>query len=64
VDQKLSSNYDSVELEEIVQIALLCSMYRPCHRPKMSEIVKMLEEGDGVAEKWEAMKNIEKPNLD
>jgi hypothetical protein len=30
----------------------------------MSEIVKMLEGGDGVAEKWEAMKNIEKPNLD
>jgi hypothetical protein len=29
----------------------------------MSEIVKMLE-GDGIAEKWEAMKNIEEPNPD
>jgi hypothetical protein len=26
MDQKLSSNYDNAELEEIVQIALLCSM--------------------------------------
>ena len=51
VDRKLGSNYDSAELEEMVQIALLCTMYSPCYRPKMSEIVKMLEGGDGVAEK-------------
>jgi hypothetical protein len=30
----------------------------------MSEIVKMLEGGDGVAEKWETMKNIEEPYPD
>lgn len=30
----------------------------------MSEIVKMLDGVDGVAEKWEAMKIIEEPNLD
>ena len=64
VDQKLRSNYDSAELEEMVQIALLCTMYRPCNHPKMSEIVKMLEGGDEVAEKWKAMKNIEEPNPD
>jgi hypothetical protein len=46
----------------MVQIALLCTFYRPCRRPKMSEIVKMLEGWDGVAEKWEAMKNIVEPN--
>jgi hypothetical protein len=62
-DQKPRSSYDSTELEEMVQIALLYAMYRCCHRPKMSEIVKMLE-GDGVAEKCEAMKNIEEPNPD
>jgi hypothetical protein len=28
----------------------------------MFEIVKMLKGGDGVAKKWEAMKNIEEPN--
>jgi hypothetical protein len=35
----------------MVQIALLCTMYRPCHHPKMFKIAKMLEEGDRVAEK-------------
>ena len=64
LDQKLRSNHDSTELEEMVQIALLRTMCRPCHRPKMSEIVKMLEGGGGVAEEWEAMKNIEDPNPD
>jgi hypothetical protein len=64
VDQKLCSNYDNAKLEEMVQIVLLYTMYRSCHRPKMSEIVKMLEGEDGVAEKWEAMKNIEDPNPD
>jgi hypothetical protein len=48
VDQKLSSNYDIAELEEMVQIALLYTMYRPCYRPKISEIVKMLKGGDGL----------------
>ena len=57
-DQKLRSNHDSAELEEMVQIALLCTMYKLCHRPKISGIVKMLEGGDGVVEKWEAMKKI------
>ncbi|CAL4910130.1 unnamed protein product [Urochloa decumbens] len=64
VDMKIRNNYDSVELEEMVQIALLCTMYKPEHRPKMSEVVRMLEEGDGVAEKWEAMKDVEEPDPD
>ena len=64
VDQKLRSNHYSTELEKMVQIALLCTMCKPCHRPKMSEIIKMLEGGDGVAEKWESVKNIEDPNPD
>ena len=64
MDQKLRSNHDSTELEEMAQIALLCKIYRPCHRPKMPEIVKMLEWGDGVIEKCEAMKNIEELNPD
>lgn len=53
VDKDLKSNYDRIELEEIVQVALLCTQYLPGHRPKMSEVVRMLE-GDGLAEKWEA----------
>ncbi|OIV90181.1 hypothetical protein TanjilG_01377 [Lupinus angustifolius] len=52
VDKDLKSNYDLIELEEIVKVALLCTQYLPNHRPKMSEVVRMLE-GDGLAEKWE-----------
>ncbi|TKY50094.1 NSP-INTERACTING KINASE 1 [Spatholobus suberectus] len=53
VDKDLKNNYDRIELEEIVQVALLCTQYLPGQRPKMSEVVRMLE-GDGLAEKWEA----------
>ena len=58
VDKDLKSNYDRIELEEMVQVALLCTQYLPLHRPKMSEVVRMLE-GDGRAEKWEASQRAE-----
>lgn len=58
VDKDLRSNYDRIELEEIVRVALLCIQYLPSHRPKMSEVVRMLE-GDGLAEKWEASQRAE-----
>ncbi|WOL13617.1 protein NSP-INTERACTING KINASE 1-like [Canna indica] len=51
-------NYDRIELEEMVQVALLCTQYLPGHRPKMSEVVRMLE-GDGLAERWEASQRAE-----
>ncbi|XP_022974391.1 protein NSP-INTERACTING KINASE 1-like isoform X2 [Cucurbita maxima] len=53
VDKNLRKTYDWIELEEMVQVALLCTQYLPTTRPKMSEVVRMLE-GDGLAEKWEA----------
>ncbi|KAK3132180.1 hypothetical protein QOZ80_6AG0516980 [Eleusine coracana subsp. coracana] len=53
VDTGLKGGYDRIELEEMVQVALLCTQYLPVHRPKMSEVVRMLE-GDGLAERWEA----------
>ena len=58
VDKDLKNGYDRIELEEIVQVALLCTQYLPSHRPKMSEVVRMLE-GDGLAEKWEASQRAE-----
>ncbi|KAH7515388.1 hypothetical protein FEM48_Zijuj10G0021300 [Ziziphus jujuba var. spinosa] len=58
VDKDLKNNYDRIELEEIIQVALLCTQYLPSHRPKMSEVVRMLE-GDGLAEKWEASQRAE-----
>ncbi|KAL4353173.1 hypothetical protein GQ457_06G026430 [Hibiscus cannabinus] len=58
VDKDLKNNYDRIELEEMVQVALLCTQYLPGHRPKMSEVVRMLE-GDGLAERWEASQRTE-----
>ncbi|XP_022945478.1 protein NSP-INTERACTING KINASE 1-like isoform X3 [Cucurbita moschata] len=58
VDKDLRNNYDPIELEEMVQVALLCTQYLPTTRPKMSEVVRMLE-GDGLAEKWEASQRAE-----
>ncbi|KDP31451.1 hypothetical protein JCGZ_11827 [Jatropha curcas] len=58
VDKDLKNNYDRIELEEMVRVALLCTQYYPTHRPKMSEVVRMLE-GDGLAEKWEASQRAE-----
>ncbi|XP_077220087.1 protein NSP-INTERACTING KINASE 3-like [Tasmannia lanceolata] len=60
VDKDLKNNFDRVELEEMVKVALLCTQFHPSHRPKMSEVVRMLE-GDGLAEKWEASQKIETP---
>ncbi|XP_057822660.2 protein NSP-INTERACTING KINASE 2 isoform X2 [Cryptomeria japonica] len=60
VDKDLKTNYDRVELEEMVQVALLCTQFHPGHRPKMSEVVRMLE-GDGLAERWEASQRVETP---
>ncbi|CAM8956161.1 unnamed protein product [Rhodiola kirilowii] len=62
VDKDLKHKYDDVELEEIVQVALLCTQFNPSNRPKMSEVLKMLE-GDGLAEKWEASQKMETPRL-
>ncbi|KAM7468657.1 hypothetical protein LguiB_016219 [Lonicera macranthoides] len=60
VDKELKNNFDRVELEEMVQVALICTQFNPSNRPKMSEVLRMLE-GDGLAEKWEASQRAETP---
>ncbi|KAF5469403.1 hypothetical protein F2P56_013482 [Juglans regia] len=62
VDRELGSNYDRIEVGEMLQVALLCTQYLPAHRPKMSEVVRMLE-GDGLAEKWAASHNNTNPSM-
>ena len=62
MDRELGSNYDRIEVGEMLQVALLCTQYLPAHRPKMSEVVRMLE-GDGLAEKWAASHNHSNPTL-
>ncbi|KAK6156669.1 hypothetical protein DH2020_010917 [Rehmannia glutinosa] len=56
VDRELGINYDRIEVGEMLQVALLCTQYLPANRPKMSDVVRMLE-GDGLAEKWAASHN-------
>ena len=51
VDGDLQGQYDEKEVEQLSQVALLCAQGSPKKRPKMSEVVRMLE-GDGLAEKW------------
>ncbi|KAK6915984.1 Protein kinase domain, partial [Dillenia turbinata] len=52
VDADLQGNYVEEEVEQLIQVALLCTQTSPMERPKMSEVVRMLE-GDGLAERWE-----------
>lgn len=58
IDPELKDSYVEAEVEELIQIALLCTMASPMERPKMSEIVRMLE-GEGLAERWEEWQNVE-----
>ncbi|CAL9111042.1 unnamed protein product [Musa textilis] len=57
MDRNLKHNYDRIELDEMVKVALLCTQFHPGHRPKMSEVVRMLE-GDGLVERWEASQRV------
>nr|AIA99455.1 putative somatic embryogenesis receptor kinase [Adiantum capillus-veneris]AIA99456.1 putative somatic embryogenesis receptor kinase [Adiantum capillus-veneris] len=58
VDPDLKSNYETHEVEQLIQVALLCTQSAPADRPKMSEVVRMLE-GDGLAERWEEWQRVE-----
>ncbi|KAK9060657.1 hypothetical protein SSX86_021363 [Deinandra increscens subsp. villosa] len=60
-DKELGTNYDQIDVGEMLQVALLCTQYTPAHRPRMSEVVRMLE-GDGLAEKWVATHKNINPN--
>ncbi|CAN1235314.1 LRR receptor kinase BAK1, partial [Linum perenne] len=58
VDPDLQTNYIDSEVEQLIQVALLCTQGSPMERPKMSEVVRMLE-GDGLAERWDEWQKVE-----
>ncbi|KAF7820576.1 somatic embryogenesis receptor kinase 2 [Senna tora] len=58
VDPDLHNNYVEAEVEQLIQVALLCTQGSPMDRPKMSEVVRMLE-GDGLAERWDEWQKVE-----
>ncbi|CAL4887128.1 unnamed protein product [Urochloa decumbens] len=58
VDPDLQNAYQETEVENLIQVALLCTQGSPLDRPKMSEVVRMLE-GDGLAERWDEWQKVE-----
>ncbi|KAG7579046.1 Leucine-rich repeat-containing N-terminal plant-type [Arabidopsis thaliana x Arabidopsis arenosa] len=60
VDAELEGKYVETEVEQLIQMALLCTQSSAMERPKMSEVVRMLE-GDGLAERWEEWQKEEMP---
>ncbi|TYK15309.1 BRASSINOSTEROID INSENSITIVE 1-associated receptor kinase 1-like [Cucumis melo var. makuwa] len=63
VDPDLAGKYPDDEVEQLIQVALLCTQGTPTERPKMSEVVRMLE-GDGLAERWEEWQKEERFHQD
>ncbi|KAJ9671131.1 hypothetical protein PVL29_027223 [Vitis rotundifolia] len=57
VDRNLKT-FDAKEVETIVQVALLCTQSSPEDRPKMAEVVSMLQ-GEGLAERWVEWERLE-----
>ncbi|XP_052188960.1 probable LRR receptor-like serine/threonine-protein kinase At5g10290 isoform X2 [Diospyros lotus] len=58
VDCNLNNNYDILEIEMMIQVALLCTQASPEDRPPMSVVVRMLE-GEGLAERWREWEHVE-----
>lgn len=47
-----------VNIYFLAQVALLCTQGSPVDRPKMGDVVHILE-GDGLAERWEEWQKVE-----
>lgn len=58
VDPDLQNKYVESEVEQLIQVALLCTQSCPMERPKMSVVVRMLD-GDGLAERWDEWQKLE-----
>ncbi|XP_028773178.1 BRASSINOSTEROID INSENSITIVE 1-associated receptor kinase 1-like [Neltuma alba] len=52
VDADLRGICDEQEVEEVVKVCLLCTQNNPLRRPRMSQVVRMLE-SEGMHEDWE-----------
>ncbi|KAG6434846.1 hypothetical protein SASPL_106490 [Salvia splendens] len=52
VDPNMQSNYIESEVELLIKVSVLCTQSSSVDRPKMSEVVRILE-GDGLGDKWD-----------
>ncbi|MCO5586763.1 hypothetical protein L7F22_040705 [Adiantum nelumboides] len=57
VDPELT-DFNAQEVEQMIQVALLCAQASPEDRPSMEEVVRMLS-GEGLAERWEEWQQVE-----
>lgn len=57
VDENLNT-FDAKEVETILQVALLCTQSSPENRPKMAEVVSMLQ-GVGLSARWAEWEQLE-----
>ncbi|KAL3498010.1 hypothetical protein ACH5RR_040742 [Cinchona calisaya] len=57
VDKNLNA-FDAKEVETILQVALLCTQSSPEDRPKMAEVVSMLQ-GVGLSARWAEWEQLE-----
>ncbi|XVF67172.1 hypothetical protein PTKIN_Ptkin10aG0099300 [Pterospermum kingtungense] len=53
VDSDLKGDYREEEVEQLIQVALLCTQGSPMKRPKMSEVARMLEGHELAGGRWE-----------
>lgn len=54
--------YDEKEVETILQVAMLCTQSSPEDRPRMSQVVSMLQ-GIGLAERWAEWEEVEQVRI-
>nr|GMD53606.1 probable LRR receptor-like serine/threonine-protein kinase At5g63710 isoform X2 [Ipomoea batatas] len=50
--------YDAKEVETVLQVAMLCTQTSPEDRPRMTEVINMLQ-GVGLAERWAEWEQLE-----
>ncbi|CAM8898935.1 unnamed protein product [Rhodiola kirilowii] len=57
VDRDLKGHYDAEELENMVELALMCTQSHPNLRPKMSQALKVLEDMADLAQSGDVVRN-------
>lgn len=61
VDGNMTS-YNNREVETILQVAILCTQSSPEDRPKMAQVVSMLQ-GIGLLERWAEWEQLEQVRI-
>lgn len=56
------TSYNNREVETILQVAILCTQSSPEDRPKMAQVVSMLQ-GIGLLERWAEWEQLEQVRI-